>query len=112
MQVGGQAGFPNLVAKIRTSGVGVLWHGALASSAASLIGHYPWFLTFNTLNARWPRYEDTVSNLGRSAVIGFTSSVVSDTVSNSVRVVKTVRQTYETPIRSASRWERTGGAMH
>ncbi len=75
------------------------------------------FATFNFLNGRWPRYNDKLQNLMRSAAIGFTCSVVSDTISvsaiivdvtfsiseallcqNSVRVVKTVRQTYETPI--------------
>lgn len=38
MQVGGKEGFPKLMLKIRTSGIGVLWHGAFASSAASMIG--------------------------------------------------------------------------
>jgi hypothetical protein len=30
--------------------------------------------------------------------MGFSASVVSDTISNSVRVIKTTKQTYETPI--------------
>ena len=34
----------------------------------------------------------------RNAGIGFISSIVSDTISNSLRVVKTVRQTYATEI--------------
>lgn len=34
----------------------------------------------------------------RQAGIGFTASAVSDTITNSIRVVKTVRQTYESPI--------------
>lgn len=98
MQVGGKDGFAKLSTKIRTSGVGVLWHGALASTTATMVGHYPWFATFNYLNAYWPRYKETLPNLGRSAAIGFTCSVVSDTISNSIRVIKTVRQTNETPI--------------
>lgn len=102
MQVGGKDGFAKLATKISTSGVGVLWHGAFASTSATIVGHYPWFATFNYLNARWPRYEDMPLNLGRSAAIGFTCSVVSDTISNSIRVVKTVRQTNETPISYAN----------
>jgi hypothetical protein len=35
----------------------------------------------------------------RNAVIGFTASMVSDTISNSLRVVKTTRQTYGETIR-------------
>ncbi len=40
MQVGGS--FKPLAQKIKTSGVGVLWHGALASAGATMIGHWPW----------------------------------------------------------------------
>jgi Mitochondrial carrier protein len=36
--------------------------------------------------------------LGRNAFIGFTSSVISDTCSNSLRVIKTTKQTHKTPI--------------
>jgi hypothetical protein len=38
------------------------------------------------------------TQLGRNAFIGFTSSVVSDTCSNSLRVIKTTKQTHRTPI--------------
>lgn len=96
MQV--QGGMKPLLDKIRTSGPTVLWHGSLAASGATMIGHFPWFATFNLLNEKIPRGRTTLERLGRSAVIGFTASVVSDTISNSARVVKTVRQTYETPI--------------
>ena len=36
--------------------------------------------------------------LSRNAVIGFTASFTSDCISNSVRVVKTYRQTHPTPV--------------
>jgi hypothetical protein len=36
--------------------------------------------------------------LFRSAVIGFMCTLVSDTISNSIRVLKTVKQTSEHPI--------------
>ena len=45
MQVEGKNGFPALVAKVKTGGVPVLYHGALAASAATFVGHYPWFFT-------------------------------------------------------------------
>ena len=45
-----------------------------------------------------PPPMDTVENLLRRAFIGFCASVVSDTVSNSLRVVKTYRQVSETRI--------------
>lgn len=62
---------------------------------ASFVGNYPWFFTYNFLNSRIPeqKKEDSfVKYLGRSALIGFTSTAVSDTISNSVRVVKTTTQ--------------------
>ena len=65
----------------------------MAAAAATFAGHYPWFATFNTLQATIPQYDDTLMKLGRNAGIGFVSSVISDTCSNSLRVVKTYRQT-------------------
>ena len=41
---------------------------------------------------------DGIKKLGRNAFIGFSSSVLSDTCSNSIRVLKTTRQTSETPL--------------
>ena len=38
--------------------------------------------------------EDPLKKLGRNALIGFISSVVSDSISNSLRVIKTTRQTF------------------
>lgn len=94
MQVEGKHGFSALVAKVRTSGVPVLFHGALAASAATFVGHYPWFFTYNYLNAALPRYDDDLAKkLLRSAFIGFCSSFVSDCSSNSIRVIKTTKQT-------------------
>ena len=45
MQVEGKAGLPALGAKVRAGGPTVLYHGALAASAATFAGHYPWFAT-------------------------------------------------------------------
>lgn len=47
---------------------------------------------YNYLNEVLPRYDDTVKKLGRSAIIGFCSSAVSDTFSNSIRVIKVYKQ--------------------
>ena len=57
------------------------------------MGNYPWFVTFNFLQARVPQQKETKKKLLRNAVIGIVASAVSDTVSNSLRVVKTVKQT-------------------
>lgn len=47
---------------------------------------------YNYLSATLPKYDDTLMKLGRSAVIGFVSSACSDTVSNSIRVIKVYKQ--------------------
>ena len=39
-----------------------------------------------------PRSNDTLTKLARSALIGFCSSAVSDTCSNSIRVIKVYKQ--------------------
>lgn len=94
---GSAAGLALLRAKLRAAGgsPAPLFHGALGASAATLVGHYPWFATFNTLTAAFPRRPDEsrATTLGRAAAIGFAASAVSDTVSNAFRVVKTIRQT-------------------
>ena len=74
-----------------------MYHGALASSAATFVGHYPWFATYNFLNTKIPQYDIPYKKFLRQAGIGFTASVVSDSISNSLRVVKTTKQTYERP---------------
>jgi hypothetical protein len=93
MQVHGSEGFRNLLKKAKTSGPSVFYHGAMAAFTASFAGHYPWFFTYNTLQEVLPKYEEIKLKLMRNAFIGFCSSVVSDTVSNSIRVVKVYRQT-------------------
>ena len=49
LQVEGKQALPLLRAKIRTHGVMVTFHGALAAASATAVGHFPWFFTFNTL---------------------------------------------------------------
>ena len=83
---------------MNTQGPVVLWHGAGAAATATAVGHFPWFYTFNLLQSVIPTYTETHKKLARNAAIGFTASVVSDTISNSLRVIKTVRQTYHEPI--------------
>lgn len=93
LQVEGAKGIPQLVKKVKTSGPTMLYQGALAAAGATFAGHLPWFGTYNFLNEKIPQYEGEFEKLSRQALIGFCSSVVSDTVSNSIRVTKTTKQT-------------------
>jgi hypothetical protein len=93
MQVEGKDGLGKLMKKFRANGPSTFFHGSLAATAATFVGHYPWFATYNYLNAVLPKYqEDPLKKLGRNAAIGFISSAVSDTCSNSIRVLKVYRQ--------------------
>jgi hypothetical protein len=43
LQVEGTKGLPILREKFKVGGVRVFFHGALASAAATMVGHYPWY---------------------------------------------------------------------
>jgi hypothetical protein len=92
LQVQGAQALSLLKDKVKAGGIGVLYGGAAANFAANWVGNYPWFVTFNYLQAKVPKY-DGVKQLARNAVIGMCASFVSDCVSNSLRVVKTIKQT-------------------
>ena len=98
MQVEGANGATKLRAKLAVGGLPVLFHGASGLVTSAFLGHYFWYGTYNMLDARCPRYDDLWSTLARNAGVGFFASAVADTTTNSVRVLKTFRQTSETPI--------------
>lgn len=93
LQVNGSNGLKILNNKINKNGYRVLYNGAFASASSTLVGHFPWFYTYNYLNNKIPKQEDGINKFCRSAIIGFSSSSVSDVCSNSFRVIKTNRQT-------------------
>ena len=43
-----------LTERITALGPGVLWRGSLAAAAATFVGNYPWFLTYDSLDASLP----------------------------------------------------------
>lgn len=90
MQVTGK--FSNVVSKVKVEGVPALYHGSLAAASATFVGHYPWFFTYNLLSEKIPKQDDPLKELGRRAIMGFSASAVSDTCSNSIRVIKVYKQ--------------------
>ena len=95
LQVVGEGAFEQVKAKVKTDGFGALYQGALGNALASFAGNYPWFLTFNSLNEALPAAPDgdLAAKLLRTAALGVSAACVSDCVSNSIRVLKTTRQT-------------------
>jgi hypothetical protein len=93
MQVTGK--FSSVVNKVKIEGIPALYHGSLAAASATFVGHYPWFFTYNLLSEKIPKQDDPLKELGRRAILGFCSSAISDTCSNSIRVVKVYKQSSE-----------------
>lgn len=98
MQVEGAAGLKVLVAKVRSHGPSTLFHGSMGAMSATWVGHFPWFFTNNYLSETLPTFSFAYGKYVRNAVIGFVASVISDTISNSLRVVKTTKQTSVEPV--------------
>jgi len=96
-QVEGADGLKKLIAKTKRH-PSALWQGAVGAMTATWVGHYPWFYTNNQLRELMPQFDFTYGKYVRNAVIGFCSAAVSDTCSNSLRVLKTTRQTSLEPI--------------
>lgn len=118
LQAQGAGGTALLRQRVKTDGIGSLWWGAFATAAATFVGHYPWFATVSSASQTQQRCSNTIDQnnwlsdaidepdrshhlflwLLRAAFIGFCASVVSDTISNSLRVIKTYRQVNDTKV--------------
>jgi hypothetical protein len=93
MQVTGK--FTSVVDKIKVGGPLTLYNGSIAAASATFVGHYPWFFTYNYLSETIPKQDTQLMELGRRAILGFCSSAVSDTCSNSIRVIKVYKQSHK-----------------
>lgn len=96
-QVQGEGAVEMLLNRVRTKGVGELYAGAVASFAASWVGNFPYFAVFNTLSEAWPAPSDQALRIIRNGVLGMSGSITSDCASNSLRVLKTMRQSSPDP---------------
>eukprot|EP00425_Heterocapsa_triquetra_P043462 CAMPEP_0195078828 /NCGR_PEP_ID=MMETSP0448-20130528/20913_1 /TAXON_ID=66468 /ORGANISM="Heterocapsa triquestra, Strain CCMP 448" /LENGTH=289 /DNA_ID=CAMNT_0040111597 /DNA_START=82 /DNA_END=951 /DNA_ORIENTATION=- len=96
-QVEGKEGLQKLIEKTKKHPT-ALWQGALGAMTATWVGHYPWFYTNNQLREVLPDFDFAYGKYVRNAFIGFCSAAVSDTCSNSLRVLKTTRQTSLEPV--------------
>ena len=66
LQVEGKSGLNLLKQKIKYSGPKVLFHGTFAQISATFVGHYPWFLTYNILNEKLPKYDNGIQKFLRN----------------------------------------------
>jgi len=90
-QIENKKGVDQLLSKVRQGNIHLLYSGALANALSSFIGHCPWFYTYNLLSKN--KFIMSIEwSTARNALIGFISSIVSDTIANSMRVIKTTKQ--------------------
>lgn len=98
LQVEGKNGLNILKNKIKIGGPRILYYGSIATSSATIVGHYPWFMVYNYMDNYLSKYENKLHMFLRNASIGFIASIASDTISNSLRVIKTTKQSYNKEI--------------
>ena len=81
----GKDGLASLRTRIDNQGIQLLFNGALAASAATFVGHFPWFLSYNYLSVNLPHADEIIKQVGlhmdvrlveiaRSAFIGLCAS--------------------------------------
>jgi hypothetical protein len=95
LQVNGKDGFSILYDNVIINGnISLLYQGSLATFITTMFSHYPWFYMHNYLDnlIKKPDLKNILYLNIRSALIGFISSIVSDTCSNFIRVIKIVKQ--------------------
>ncbi len=95
---GGARGREMLRQKLSTLGARrALFAGALGAGSAHALAFVPWFTVHNLLQERIPkkdvRTDGLVAYAGRAMSIGLAASVASDTASNALHVLKTLKQT-------------------
>lgn len=92
LQIENKRGLADLLSRVRRGNIHLLYSGSLANAASSFLGHYPWFYTYNLLSRNTAFIHLFPWVTGRNALIGFISSIISDTVANFMRVIKTSKQ--------------------
>lgn len=102
-QVQGEKAVDMLMERVRQGGPTELYAGAIANFAANWAGNFPYFAVFNTLSEAWGVPADSTMRIVRNGLLGMVASICSDVVSNSLRVLKTLRQS--DPDRSVGYWE-------
>lgn len=56
-QVHGQNGLKMLFEKYHSNGIKAFYQGGIASATATMVGHYPWFVTNNYMDFYLPKYS-------------------------------------------------------
>lgn len=87
-QTEGRAGADMLRYKVKRHGYRSLFHGGRAAFAQSITAHYPWLLTYQMVSTSLPAPKSRLESILHSTIVGFSSAVVADILSNPFRYVK------------------------
>lgn len=103
LQVDGSVGFANLKQRVLRGHISALYQGSAASILVTACSHYPWFYVYNLLDSVLSKSDKVSEVVIRSAFIGFMASAASDTTSNFVRILKTVKQSMGSTVQGDAR---------
>lgn len=92
-QIDGYKATSSLIKQTTRNGLSSLWNGSITVVGSNFVGYVPWFYTYDLMHNVIPEASTHCTlSLIRDGCIGFSASVVSDVVSNGIRVIKTLKQ--------------------
>jgi len=91
-QVHGSSAGKILTRRLRVSGLLELWSGASALFLVNWLASFPWWTVYNTVLEFWPEPVVPGMRIVRNGVAGIMASMISDMISNSLRILKVMRQ--------------------
>lgn len=91
-----------LLKKIKNNGISVLYHGSSLWILNKFISSYSWFYTYDYLNSNKFNFLNEIFTLNnenmKNGIVGGTSSLVSNTLTNPFRVLKIYKQGHNSNI--------------
>ncbi|VBB19022.1 hypothetical protein YASMINEVIRUS_1554 [Yasminevirus sp. GU-2018] len=96
LQVNGRNATKILRDKIKTHGMRVMYHGSPMTFMTCVTRDYPWFTTYNYLNLYFDTNHKNLTktqSVVKNAFTGLVASGVTDALTNSLQIVKIIRQT-------------------
>lgn len=91
-QVNGRDAQKIIKNKINRFGYSTLWTGSGAYLGITLLGSGIWISSYNYSNLKMPTYWN--SDI-RNGLIGFSATLISDTIVNPLRIIKTYKQSHQ-----------------
>jgi hypothetical protein len=95
LQINGKQGLHLIREKIKNQGLKSLYHGSVATYTTSVLGHYPWFMTYNYLDQYFNTNYKSLSKketMIKNGFIGFTASIITDIMLSSLQIIRTIKQ--------------------